>query len=162
VKTRFESQLSRTNRQMFSTGFNPGDFGGSGSKVTSPRIGNLVECASRLDRAARRHRRRASRYVSSPADAAPSSRSCSTAALRVAPLLWVGQIIPTRGRARALIVWWDRPAAAAHPATGNLVLMADANLVRRLPRGRLCHQISVGMPVALSAATCLSSMAKFF
>ena len=33
LKMRFESQLSRMNCQMFSTGFNSGDLGGSGMRV---------------------------------------------------------------------------------------------------------------------------------
>ena len=43
LKTRFESQLSRMNCQMFSTGLSSGDFGGMGRIVMLAGMTNLAD-----------------------------------------------------------------------------------------------------------------------
>ena len=43
LKTRFESQLSRMNCQMFSTGLSSGDFGGNGKSVMLSGTGSFAE-----------------------------------------------------------------------------------------------------------------------
>ena len=43
MKTRFKSQLSRMNCQMFSTGLSSGDFGGNGKSVMLSGVESLFE-----------------------------------------------------------------------------------------------------------------------
>jgi hypothetical protein len=43
LKTRLESQLSRMNCEIFSTGLNLGDFGGNGKSVMLSGTGSFVE-----------------------------------------------------------------------------------------------------------------------
>src|ERR1700730_8957230 len=48
-KTRFESQLSRMNCQMFSTGLSSGDFGGNGKSVMLSGMGGFFEACGGIE-----------------------------------------------------------------------------------------------------------------
>ena len=145
---RLESQLSRMNCQMFSTGLSSGDFGGSGIRVMlSGMVELLREVPAGLIEQQHgvgtgRHRLGDFRQVQGHrvGVAARQDQAGGGASGRADRAEDVG-------RARALVVRRRGPCAAPRPAPGDLVLLADPGLVLepdlyRLARRRRAPAIS--------------------
>src|SRR5215211_4111702 len=127
---RFESQLSRMNCRTFSTGLSSGHLGGSATRVM------FGGTRSRLERCHPAWSIRSTAWAPGATSVAISAR-CRF----MASVLQVGDQGSSLARAgadgaedvsrgRALIVWCRGPRAPPGPPPRDLVLLADACLVR--------------------------------
>src|SRR5262249_11731030 len=120
LNTRFESQFSRMNCQTFSTGLSSGHFGGSRMMVM------LAGTTRRVDMCQPAWSTKRMAWAAGATAAAVSARGRS----RAAPLPALrADCAEDVGGGSTLVAGRAGAGAALRPATGDLVLLADASLV---------------------------------